>query len=486
MERVKQFLLKNTSTKQTIIKNTFWLFAGEIPSRILKLIIVLFATRTLGVDGWGTFSYALSFISMFYVFGDIGISTFITREMSKKGENQYQFLSASFVLKIILLVLASIASLIFAPKFGTITLGIQLVAVMCILFFSDSFREFSFSINRALEKMEREAFVKILMNIIITGLGIILIIHKANPLSLAIAYAIGSVIASAIIIITLLPKLRLLTWKFPLSTIKIIFNFSWPFIAITLFSTTITNIDSIMLGQIKSATDVGFYAAAQRLIYFLTIIPTFIALSAFPLMSKNEGDDNAMKNIFKKIMVIILTIGIPIIIGGFMLKTEIFTLIFGASYAPGIPVFGVLIFSVFALFSNIVLSYIIFAKNLQKKFLVASVAGVIVSILLNLYLIPRYGATGAALSTTIAQLIITIINWQMLKNILPFSIMPKLGKIILANILMMLIILICNSAGIYFIVTMIIAIIGYMFILYMLKEPTINDILDIVGGHKNK
>src|SRR5665647_1930381 len=112
MERIKNFLFNNTSTKQTIVKNTIWLFAGEIPSRILKLVIVLFATRALGVEGWGTFSYSLSFISMFYVLGDIGISTFITREISKKGEDQYKFLSASFVLKIILLSLAFIASVI--------------------------------------------------------------------------------------------------------------------------------------------------------------------------------------------------------------------------------------------------------------------------------------------------------------------------------------------------------------------------------------
>jgi len=428
MEQIKKFLFKNTSTKQTIIKNTIWLFAGEIPSRILKLVIVLFATRILGVEGWGTFSYALSFISMFYVFGDIGISTFITREISKKGENQYQFLSASFVLKIILLLLASVIAIIFAPHFGNITLGIELVAVLSILSFSDSFREFAFSINRALERMELEAFIKIIMNIIITTLGIILLLNKASPLSLAVAYATGSVIASAIIVIILKPKLKLPTWKFPIKTIKIIFNFAWPFIAITLFSTAIANIDSIMLGQMRSTTDVGFYAAAQRLVYFLTIIPTFIALSAFPAMSKNEGNDATLKNILEKIMVIVITLGLPIVIGGFILRQEIFTLVFGSTYASGSIVFGVLIFSILALFPNIILSNIIYAKNLQKKFLIASVSGVIASILLNFYLIPKYGATGAAISTTVAQLMIMIINWQMLKRVLSFRILSKLNK----------------------------------------------------------
>ena len=62
MQKIKNFLFKNTNTKQTIAKNTFWLFFGEIIGRILKLGIVVFATRKLGVEGWGLFSYSLAYV----------------------------------------------------------------------------------------------------------------------------------------------------------------------------------------------------------------------------------------------------------------------------------------------------------------------------------------------------------------------------------------------------------------------------------------
>jgi len=52
MEKIKNFLFKNTSTKQTVAKNTAWLFIGEMLGRILKLVVIVFATRVLGVNGW--------------------------------------------------------------------------------------------------------------------------------------------------------------------------------------------------------------------------------------------------------------------------------------------------------------------------------------------------------------------------------------------------------------------------------------------------
>lgn len=480
MEKIKKFLFTNQTTKQTVAKNTFWLFAGEILGRILKLGVVVFATRVLSVESWGIFSYALAFVSLFYVFGDIGINTFITREMSKRGADRYQYLSAALAVKLILLTFSFFASIILASYFKTMALDLNIIVILALLTFSDSIREFTLSVNRALERMEREAFIKILMNIIITTLGIMLLMQKANPLSLAIAYASGSIVASIVSIWALFSEFKHVSWKFSKETIKVILNFSWPFIAVSLFAAAMASIDTIMLGQMKSATEVGFYAAAQRLVQFLGIIPTFIAISIFPIMSKNESDPDAMTRVFEKIMVVVLGIGLPIAIGGFLLRQEIITLIFGAAYAPGGIVLGILMFSIFPFFPNIIFNNVIFAKNLQRKFIIATVAGFVANIFLNILLIPPYGAAGTAASVVLSHLLIMLINWHMLKKVFSFSIVPKLGKIIFTNIIIALIILLFNMIGVHFIATILIAVASYALILNILKEPTVAEMIAII------
>ena len=59
LSKLQGWLLHNTTVWQTIAKNTFWLFFGQMMSRVLRAIIVIYAARVLGAASWGAFSYAL-------------------------------------------------------------------------------------------------------------------------------------------------------------------------------------------------------------------------------------------------------------------------------------------------------------------------------------------------------------------------------------------------------------------------------------------
>lgn len=480
MEKVKNFLFKNTSTKQTVVKNTFWLFFGEIIGRLFKLGIIVFATRALGAEGWGVFSYALAFVSLAYIFADIGINTFVTRELSKDDPDKYKYLSAALVFKLILLLVSLLASVLIIPYFGSISLQLPLVIAIALLNFSDSLREFFLSVNRAFQKMEREASIKIIMSVAITLLGTLLILHNPTPLSLAIAYAAGSIIATVATIFWLPKDFKNIEWKFPFSYMKTIFDFAWPFIALTVFSTALVTIDSIMLGQMKSATEVGLYSAAQRIIQFLAIIPIYIGISLFPLLSKREGNDLASSEIFEKTMVIVLAIAFPLAIGGFLLSHQIVTLLFGASFILAAPVLAILMIVIIADFSYIILNNIIYVKNIQRKFILASFVGLVINILLNIYLIPHYGAIGAAIATALAQALIMIMNWVKLKKFFAFSVVPKLGIIIVSSIVMGGVIFVCNLLGVYFFLAIIIAAISYVLLLFILKEPSLIELFSLL------
>ncbi len=473
MDRIKQFLFKNSTTKQTIAKNTFWLFFGEILGRILKLGIIVFATRTLGTDGWGVFSYALASVSLFYMFSDIGINIFVTRQLSKEGDDRYDYIASAFFLKIAILTISGIVAIVAIPHIGSVALDSNIIVAIVLLNFSDSIREFGLSINRAFLKMEREALVKIVMNGLITLLGIGLLLLKPLPLSLALGYTIGSIIATMMTILLLIPECKKIPFHISLHKIKTIFTFSWPYLATVFFSSALFTIDSIMLGNMKSTTEVGLYAAAQRFIQFLAVIPLFIGMSLFPILSKNVDDPVTLKQFFEKAMTVVLCIGFPIAIGGALLSHDLMITMFGAAFVQGGIVLTILMFVIFADFPYVILSNVISAKNLQRKFILSTMAGLCINIGLNLYLIPTYGARGAAFATLIAQALIMTINWHLLKRYFSFSVVPKLGKIVLSTLLMACIILICISLGIPLIATIPIAMLVYVGVLYVTNEPVL-------------
>jgi len=95
------FFLKNSGTKQTIAKNTFWMAVAEGITRFLKLFLIIYVARILGATEYGKFTFALAFVSLFAIFSDFGISQITTRELAqKKGKrkriSQYSFFKTYF------------------------------------------------------------------------------------------------------------------------------------------------------------------------------------------------------------------------------------------------------------------------------------------------------------------------------------------------------------------------------------------------------
>lgn len=136
-------------------------------------------------------------------------------------------------------------------------------------------------------------------------------------------------------------------------------------------------------------------------------------------------------------------------------------------------------FSIISAFPNLILTNVIFSKNLQKIFISGTFCGTILNIILNIWLIPKYGAVGAAISTVATQFLIMLINWKKLKKFIPFNVSKHLKKVGIANIIFILIMCFMSFIGVHFILTTILSFIVYITTLYIIKEPIINDILSI-------
>src|SRR5574343_1664483 len=93
---IKNKLFTNQHTNQILVKNTFWIGFGEIVSRLLKTIIILYVIRILGVNDWGIFSYTISLCGLFMIFSDMGLSSILTRELAKNVDIQDKYIATSF------------------------------------------------------------------------------------------------------------------------------------------------------------------------------------------------------------------------------------------------------------------------------------------------------------------------------------------------------------------------------------------------------
>ena len=175
MDKLTRFFLKNTEKKQTVMKNSFWLFLSEASGRLLKMALIIYAARVLGAEGWGIFSYAISIGSLMMIFSDIGLGSLITREISQKKEGYLEYVSTAIFLRNAVLLISTILVFIVIPYISHIEEAKTLFPLIAMIFFFDSLRELLIAINRASEKMEREMIVKTVMGLATFVSGIILL-----------------------------------------------------------------------------------------------------------------------------------------------------------------------------------------------------------------------------------------------------------------------------------------------------------------------
>jgi O-antigen/teichoic acid export membrane protein len=475
LKHIKSLLFTNKTAGQTIVKNTFWLMAGEITGRLIRAAIVIYSARILGAGEYGIFSYAISVAAFITVFSDIGLSAVLTRETSKSPELRSRYLANSFLLKIILICLNVLFVLFVIPlisRLGDVNQLLPLVAIMIVF---ESLREFGFGLNRALEKMEREAYVKVILNLSIAVFGFIAIFTHPSAYTLLVAYVLGALVGFLATVWFLRSHLRELFGAIDLSFAWNIFKNAWPVGLLTVLGAVMINTDMIMLGWWLEKHPIGYYAAAQKIILLLYIIPTLLSSAAFPAFARlaHSLNHDRFRAILERTIAFAFLIGIPLAFGGLILARETISLLYGAEYLPAATTFRILMATMFAVFPSTIITNALFAYNQQKRFIWYVGIGALSNAFFNYLLIPRFGIEGAAVATLGSQILSNFLIWRAMKKVNYFVIIPRLTRIFIAAVLMSIYAYGANRLGVSTLTIILTSIALYGVLIVLFKEPLI-------------
>lgn len=481
----KKFLFQNQSISQTIAKNTFWLSFGEITGRLLRVIIIFYAARVLGAAGYGTFSYMTNIAAIVTIFSDIGLSGVLVREAAKDEAKKGAYFSTSFALKLILLV-ASLVFILFGTDFITgIELSKTLIYTIGALFVFDSLRRFGSSIFRAEEKMELEALINIFTQVVIVAAGFVALIVHPEPESLALAYAIGAGVGFIATSYFLIPYIKALVSDFDGSLVKPIISAAWPMTLASVFGALLVNVDTVMIGWFFDATEVGYYAAAQKPIAFFYLLPAFVVGGLFPVLSRLAKENvDKFRSVMERGISMVMVMALPLAAGIFLTAESISALFYGSEYLASAAPLRILSLTLFITFPASIMIHAVFAHNRQKELVPLWLGGSILNIGLNFLLIPLMGIVGAAWASAATQFGINSMLWLKTKQISKFSVFGKLSSALKATLAMAAIVIALTINGTPFLIVLAGACATYLGCLVYFKDPTLNDLRQIISPKK--
>ncbi len=488
VQKIKDFLFKNTSNKQTVAKNSIWLTISNFGGRAIKAVIVIYGARALGAADWGVFSYATTLAGFFTLFIDPGINWILLRDTGKSTEEERRTTFATtFVIKFLILLASILAILWIAPYFSRLPGSKALLPIIIFLILFDGSREFFSSLIKGMEKMEWDAGIFILTNICIVVFGFAFLRVSLSPKAFAWAYAAGSAIGALAAAWVIRPYFKRIYHYFSPKLVTKIVRSAWPFAIISALGLLLTNTDVIIISWMGTAADVGVYAAGIRIIQLLYLVPTIVQWSTLPVLSRfARKDDQRFRATFERALGIIFLLSVPLAIGGSILGTQIMNFIYGPQYIAGGIAFTVLMTTIMFDYPGTFISNAIFAYDEQRSLIISSAIGGIMNVILDLAFIPKFGIVGSAFATLIAQIFSNAYLWHKMKSINYFTIVPRLKKVAAAGIVMGIATFVLLLLGTQVVINVVVSAIVYIFVLSLLKDPLFRETLAILPYFRNR
>lgn len=477
----------NKKRDATVFHNFIMNIILMMSSFIFPLITFPYVSRILLPEGTGRVSFATSVVSYFLLIAQLGIPTYGIRACAKVRDDKeelsrtvQEIFFINFIMCVVAYALFGI-SVFLVPKFWEQRK--LLIITSSMILFNTLGMEWLY---KALEMYSYITWRSIYFKLISLVL-MFMLVHSKEDYVIYGAISIFASSASNILNFIYLHKFVDLKVKEKLHMgrhIKPILIF----FAMSCATTVYLNLDTVMLGFMKTDTDVGYYNAAVKVKTILVSIVTSLGTVLLPRVTYylEKGERDKFKELSVKALQFVIFISIPLMLFFIIFARQVILLLSGENYLSAVlPTQCMMPTLLFIGLTNIMGIQIMVPLGKENGALVSVIMAAVVDLILNVILIPRYAATGAAIGTMVAEMVVYIVLYfkehsifsNLFHAVHPIKIIIATGAGVIFSVWTLYM-----DIG-YFLCLLISAvcfIIGYLIALILLREEFLGEVMNIV------
>jgi O-antigen/teichoic acid export membrane protein len=403
--------------KKNFLKGSAAATAGTIVSMLFHFISILFLTRALTKEEFGTYALIIVIVALFNVLSGLGLDITAVKYLAgSSDEERKRKFSSILVMRVVQIALVTLIFL----TFGSLLLSLfdgglnQFLYLFPLLFILTSFRDLFYNVLQGLNYFKKFASVQISSAVIRVSLIILLVQLDMLTINNLIFIELSTTGLALLVQIFHIPFKQLITGLQSFSTFKEIIQFSFPLYINVLLTFAYDRVNLLIIAAFLTPVSVAFYDVANKVPEALKRVFHSFIIVFFPNISKlfSEGKIEEAKLLMNKSLKV-LAIGISIILGGaFTFRNEVMLIMFSESYVEASLAFALLMLN-FALrsISNVLGYSLVSAGHSKAPVKVNSIASV-VSLLGSIALVPAIGYMGAIFAgiamNTVSQFLYTI------------------------------------------------------------------------------
>lgn len=419
-----------------VINNSTALFGLDLLSKALPLVVFPFVVRVLGPQTYGKLGFATAIAGFFALLASPGFSAYAQREAAKSPDNlaalvreitgaRISFATGSYILLMVY-------TFVIAPPDPATRMLILLCGAAFVVNSLDTQWIFA-----ARSRMWMVATRGALAQVVFGGLVLGFVRRQGDAWIIPLANATAAALAVSLIWYAARrdygvprPSLSPRLWsRFLLVCLTMGLA--------SMMSLIYDQIDTVMLTYLRSSKEVGLYVASYRL---MTVALSFVPILGqvfFPLLCESTETSAAQqKRYLRWFGQATLGLALPIATGGFILAGPLTRFVLGAQYVGSDVLLRWLMLTILTGSSASYWGSQLIPSGRERRYLVAVVSGALVNIILNLLLIPTYGAVAAALTTALAQATVAALNFYFVRDLPHPNLLRPVAVSVVATILM--------------------------------------------------
>lgn len=392
---------------QKVIDNTGWLFADKILRMGVGLVVSIWIVRYLGPEQFGILSYAVAFVALFSAVASLGLDGIVVRDIVRYPQQKEEILGTVFILKLIggiVTLILSMTVISFLRPYEPLTLWLvgltaagtvfQAVDVIDLWFQSQVCSRYT-------------VFARSGAFLLISIVKISLVLMKAPLIAFAWA-GLAEFFVSAVGLVACyrISSGSIFRWRssYPLG-LRLLHQ-SWPLLLAYLSFLIYMRIDQVMIGNMLNDVAVGLYSASTRLFEVPVSLVVLIASSSFPVLTKLYTDNiDAFYYRYYQITYLLTIAALLLLFATLLFGKHVVIILFGETFVQSYEILSIQIIGLlFMANAGLRSSYLTISGN-QRIILITTMLSAIINIALNIILIPILKVNGAAIATTITQLL---------------------------------------------------------------------------------
>lgn len=411
--------MQKVQTKKSLKLNFIFNSILTASNFIFPLVTFPYISRILLPEGTGKVSFATSVIYYFNVFAQLGIPTYGIRACARVRDNRKMLTVTVREIMTINIFTTIISYMFFLTALYTVPQLAEEKGLMLIISLTMIFNTLGVEwLYKALEEYAYITIRSVLFKLIAVG-AMFILVHNKNDYTLYGGISIFASSASNIFNFINMKKYVDKSRNRCRIQLRKHIKSIWVFFAMSVATTIYTHLDTVMLGFMKTDTDVGYYNAAVKIKTILISLVTSLGTVLLPRTSYyvEHGQQEAFENIIQKAFSFVVILSAAVSLYFILFAEQGIYFLSGTAFKGAILPMQIIMPTVFLVgMTNIMGIQMMIPLGLEKYVLYSEIVGAVVNVFVNIILIPQYASAGAAAGTVAAELAVFAVQFLVLKD----------------------------------------------------------------------